>query len=617
MFRFCSSMTSLKPFFSFHLCFLLTLLHNPNLGCPLSCQQCSITRVQCCSLGLTFVPRNLSRSTAVVHLSGNNISRICAEDLRSLDKLSVLYLDNTGLLYIEDKAMRHLHKLYYLYLNDNQIERLDPETFRGLSDLHYLYLHHNEIHFLPDGMFADLIALRYLHLQGNRLKKVGSGVFLGMTSLKILNLANNRISRISNSAFMNLGKLEILYLKGNNLGQIASDVFAGLGNVKRLDLSNNPVESVPPFAFKGLENLQYLIVEHARIKHIDKNGFAKLPNLKQLTLSHNNLNCIGSDAFALLRQLKYLHLDRNNISHIGSEAFEGMAASLKVLNLGQNNLKYMQSDVLQPLVSLIHVQATKNPWNCSCQLLGLHNWLVSSTVMMNVHCQHPPQLQGKLLRYVNLNKFGVCAVPNATIIPVVSSTASSLIEHRVLIPNKSTSAMKFPILPSGKSKSYSVHGGEAVEHTKQATTAVPLQIPVQHPPVNLTTKNKSPEGEDAPVSLKPLLICEQRIAKLNQGFDILLVFFIFACVLILAMLYKLLHLKHRLKVVEGENVLEYFSFYQSAHYNVREPASPPPNLLPAAAPDVVGNITAGQMGPFKQNNNGNQAQVILFEHSVL
>ncbi|XP_041085488.1 leucine-rich repeat-containing protein 70-like [Polyodon spathula] len=592
MFKFCSFMTSLKPFVSFRMCFLLMLLHNLNLGCPISCQQCSGTRVECCSLGLTFIPRNLSRSTAVVHLSGNNISRICAEDLRRLNKLSVLYLDNTGLLYIEDKAMRHLHKLYYLYLNDNQIERLEPETFRGLSDLHYLYLHHNEIHFIPDGMFADLIALRYLHLQGNRLKKVGSGVFLGMTSLKILNLANNRISRIASSAFMNLGKLEVLYLKGNNLGQIASDVFAGLGNVKRLDLSNNPLESVPPFAFKGLENLQYLSVEHAKIKHIDKNGFAKLPNLKQLTLSHNNLNCIGSDDFALLRQLRYLHLDRNNISHIGNEAFEGMAASLKVLNLGQNNLKYMPSAVLQPLVSLIHVQATKNPWNCSCQLLGLHNWLVSSSVMMNVHCQHPPQLQGKLLRYVNLNKSGVCAVPTATIIPVVSSTAS-------------------------KSKSYSVLGGEAVEHTKQMTTAVALQIPVQHPPVNLTTENRSPEGEDAPVSLKPLLLCEQRITKLNQDFDILLVFFVFACVLILAMLYKLLHLKHRLKMVEGENVLEYFSFYQSAHYNVSQPASPPPNLLPAVAPDVVGNSTAGQMGPFKQNNNGNQTQVILFEHSVL
>ncbi|KAK7131217.1 hypothetical protein R3I94_016370 [Phoxinus phoxinus] len=77
------------------------------------------------------------------------------------------------------------------------------------------------------------------------------------------------------------------------------------------------------------------------------------------------------------------------------------------------------------------------------------------------------------------------------------------------------------------------------------------------------------------------------------------VWVVLAGLLILALLYRVLLLRHRLRVAQAGNALEYFGFYHMAHYDLKEPSlpvvtpslpSPPPpvlHLTPPPPPPVL------------------------------
>ncbi|XP_039614634.1 leucine-rich repeat-containing protein 70-like [Polypterus senegalus] len=604
----------------FHFYSVLLMFPGKGLCCPASCQLCTITRVHCNSLGLHFIPRNLPESTTVLFLSGNNISQVLPEDFKRLEKLSVLFLNNTGLVRFAPKALKHLHRLYYLHLNNNLLQHLEPDTFVGLSNLHFLYLHHNEIQYLPDKIFNSLPALNLLELQGNKLKTISCQALFGMSRLKTLNLANNMISFISSLAFTNLGKLEILSIKGNLLCQIPSRLFEHLGNLKWLDLSGNPIKLITSASLKGLKNLLYLSVENAKIKHIDIHAFDELKKLKHLVLSNNYINVIYPNTFSFLKHLKYLHLDRNNISNLHSKTFYGVAFSLKLLNLRDNKLAYLHSNVFRSLDSLIFVNVSKNPWQCDCRLLELRNWLVSSSVMMNVHCQHPPHLQDRLLRYINIDEFGACIVSNYSY-NFHSTSVYSVTNDAKLTSNTSFLPLSSP-RPSTSFRMKLTSGIFAplskklfaYESTTHVTSQSPLEVSLLNVQENITALQSAvSENLGASVPFQSLITCEKKLAKLNQSFDILLGVFVLLCALVVAMTYKLLNLRHRLNSVNRENVVEYFSFFHSGNYSIRAP----PQMDSVSTSNLVGNAGAGQIQIFRHHANGNQAQVILFEHSVL
>uniref|UniRef100_A0A4W3JUK1 Leucine rich repeat containing 70 n=1 Tax=Callorhinchus milii TaxID=7868 RepID=A0A4W3JUK1_CALMI len=222
--------------------FLLLLSQGHALDCTLVCQLCTRTQIQCFNLGLISVPRNFPKTITLITLSRNNISRLIPTDFRGFNRLSALFLDNTGLVYVHPQAFFDLSNLYYLHLNHNQIQHFHPGTFKGLTKLHYLYLQHNQIISIPGGLFSDLTAIRYLHLEQNHLGILGSEAFANMPNLHTL--------------------LQFLYLQGNLLTRIPSHTFGGLKHVKRLALSKNPIDQVHPFAFIGLENLEFLYLDN-------------------------------------------------------------------------------------------------------------------------------------------------------------------------------------------------------------------------------------------------------------------------------------------------------------------------------------------------------------------
>uniref|UniRef100_A0A8D0HPM0 Leucine rich repeat containing 70 n=1 Tax=Sphenodon punctatus TaxID=8508 RepID=A0A8D0HPM0_SPHPU len=611
-------------------CLLLLLLHEEILGCPSVCQFCSGRQVNCHNLGLSSIPKNLPKSTIFAYLSGNNISHVNPNEFISLQQLAVLDLDNSSVFHVPPKVFVELKKLCYLHLSNNCIKRLDPGIFKGLSNLHCLYLQNNQIAFVPRGLFSDLISVQYLMLQRNRLSILGSGTFLGMINLRTLNLANNKISQISDSAFHHLENLVFLYLEGNNLTYVPSNAFAVFRNLERLSLSHNPIGTVLAFAFKGLTRLEYLSLKSAKIKTINMNGFTGLNNLKQLILSHNDLETVNSNTFTFLDNLMRLQLEKNKIIRIGDNTFEKMGPCLKILNLAFNNLTDLQPKVLKPLTSLAYIQANYNPWNCSCKLLGLWNWIVSSSVSVKIHCQYPPSLRGRPLRYFKWAEFTKC-VTIATHLEAVRNVKSVGVHHSTTtlvmawhkIPKHNTVAEH---LENADSKSVGfwrkaltnqfLYGEYAVGNPSQTTTmltVLPVQIPVHIIPVNLTMEENSVLPPDAAsVSLKTSLNCTQQVEKLNQAFDILLAFFVLACAMILFLIYKIIHLRQKLKVTQNsrDNGIEYYSCYQAGGYNVTD-------LIQSLPQNPSRSSELYQIRLDKQTTLESQAQVIVFEHSVL
>ncbi|XP_005415411.2 PREDICTED: leucine-rich repeat-containing protein 70 [Chinchilla lanigera] len=300
-----------------------------------------------------------------------------------------------------------------------------------------------------------------------------------------------------------------------------------------------------------------------------------------------------------------------------------MRASLKIFNLSFNNLTDLHPRVLKPLSSLIHLQAHSNPWECNCKLWGLQDWLTPSAITLNIYCQKSPFMRGRALRYVKWTDSTDCITSSTNVSRAWAvkslrnrhkTTALMMTWHKVTthgkhLENTETESVTFweRIRTSPANRFFQEN---TLGNPLETTAVLPVQVQLTSS-VNLNLE-KSALPIDASVSGKTSLTCTQEIEKLNEAFDILLVFFILACVLIIFLIYKVVQCKQKLKAPEnsGENRLEYYSFYQSARYNVTA-------SICNTSPNPLESPGLEQIRLHKQIVPESEAQVILFEHSAL
>lgn len=204
--------------------------------------------------------------------------------------------------------------------------------------------------------------------------------------------------------------------------------------------------------------------------------------------------------------------------------------------------------------------------------------------------------------------------------------------------------------------------------TELATQSTALQIPAQTMDRNLIVLGMSDVSVRKPSSLNQSALGCRTSTLPHVCWDLELsvavLFMVLAGLLILALLYRVLLLRHRLRVAQAGNALEYFGFYHMAQYDFKEPvpqpvlnivttqistSSPPSPPLPVSQPpfhltpppprlylphpiihttppsphpscgagsdaEVYSRIGHQQLS---RPSSVNQSQVVLFEHSAL
>ncbi|KAM8732978.1 SLIT and NTRK-like protein 2 [Acanthopagrus schlegelii] len=203
-----------------------------------------------------------------------------------------------------------------------------------------------------------------LHLTGNYLQVIYRTDLTKYSSLELLHLGNNRIAVIQEGAFENLTNLRRLYLNGNYIESLSQSLFA------------------------GLQSLQYLYLEYNIIKDILPQTFNALHNLQLLFLNKNLLRSLPDNVFG--------------------------GTKLTILNLRNNHFSYLPvRGVLDQLSAYIQIDLQENPWDCTCDIVALKNWieLSSTSVVVNeITCDSPSKHAGRLLR--SLRNEAICPEPS-------------------------------------------------------------------------------------------------------------------------------------------------------------------------------------------------------------
>ncbi|XP_055782459.1 SLIT and NTRK-like protein 2 [Salvelinus fontinalis] len=223
---------------------------------------------------------------------------------------------------------------------------------------------------------------------------------------KKLHLTGNYLHTIYRTDLTEYSTLELLHLGNNRIAVIQDGAFDNLANLRRLYLNGNYIESLSQSLFVGLQSLQYLYLEYNVIKDILPQTFNSLHNLQLLFLNNNLLRSLPDNIF-WGTMLTRLNLRNNHFSHLPVRG------------------------VLDQLSAFIQIDLQENPWDCTCDIVALKNWmeLSSTSVVVNeITCDSPSKHAGRLLR--SLRNDAICPEPNEVTVgltkaPTVSPSTDS------------------------------------------------------------------------------------------------------------------------------------------------------------------------------------------------
>lgn len=196
---------------------------------------------------------------------------------------------------------------------------------------------------------------------------------------------------------------QVLNFTGNMLRSLTTDRFAqmDLTNLQKIFLSRNKLTRIFDRAFRGLSNLVELDLSENRLTTVPTATFADYSSLMRLSLSGNAIRELRANAFRQLNFLTTLELSNNQIATIEEETFRGMD-NLEWLRLDGNRIGSISGRNVLP-TSLHGINLYGNAWNCDCNLMEFHRWLLTYQTPQQIDdpkCSGPERLSGRTIKWL-------------------------------------------------------------------------------------------------------------------------------------------------------------------------------------------------------------------------
>lgn len=202
---------------------------------------------------------------------------------------------------------------------------------------------------------------------------------------------------------------QVLDLKRNDIQIIANDEFsrANLLNLQKLFLTKCHLKTIERFAFRKLINLVELDLSDNLLSMVPSHTLESIPELRELKLIGNPIQRIFNDAFVKVPQLIRLELSNCYLMKIDVRAFVGLETSLEWLNLDFNKLSDIQVEAVLLLRNLHGLELAGNPWNCSCNLRPLREWMLHENIPFHIPpmCKFPERLAEQTWDKIDLGLF--------------------------------------------------------------------------------------------------------------------------------------------------------------------------------------------------------------------
>lgn len=218
---------------------------------------------------------------------------------------------------------------------------------------------------------------------------------------------------------------QLLDLTGNPLYRLGKDAFADaeLLNLQKLYVSRCRLKAVDRYAFRGLNNLVELDLSHNSIPAVPAAALESVPELRELRLNGNPIMRLPNGAFARVPRLVRLDVSGCRVALLESTAFAGLENSLEWLRLDGNQLRDLRPATVVSLARLHGVRLDDNPWNCSCKLRPLREWMARRNVPYGAPpvCKTPARLARSPWDELELDDFA-CHPHSVPVSPVVVVT---------------------------------------------------------------------------------------------------------------------------------------------------------------------------------------------------
>lgn len=317
-----------------------------------------------------------------------HVSHISPDAFAGLHRLEWLIFDGTKLHVARATWFRHTPSLRRLSFNRCGLIHVEPEVFRWIPRLETLGLRDNDLDCLPVEELAHLRMLRTVRIDGNpwlcecrqrmdmffkersivqEERCIATCVYGNSQCMTQIAIPILPVTLSTHE--LDLSERRRLSLQGN---EFQTSVLSSLDRLPDkttwIEISGLRMETIPRYTFFRFGNsLRSLDLNDCSITSIENGAFAGLHKLQRLSLTGNKFTIIQTDWFRDLVALQQLILRGNEIEQIERTAFWDLSESLRHLDLRDNRLRCIRIEELAELKKLERLDATGNPWSCSCR----------------------------------------------------------------------------------------------------------------------------------------------------------------------------------------------------------------------------------------------------------